>query len=56
MCIRDRLQNPKVELASIDPATGLGSILSSQSTDKLKRTADITGLDFARFTLSLIHI
>lgn len=48
------LQNPKVELASIDPATGLGAILSSQSTDKLKRTADITGLDFARFTRSML--
>lgn len=55
---RDRLdgelQNPKVELASVDPATGLGTILSNQSTDKLKRTADITGLDFARFTRSML--
>ncbi|MCB8745937.1 AAA family ATPase [Rhodoferax sp. U2-2l] len=48
------LQNPKVELASVDPATGLGTILSNQSTDKLKRTADITGLDFARFTRSML--
>ena len=55
---RDRLdgelQNPKVELSSVDPATGLGTILSNQSTDKLKRTADITGLDFARFTRSML--
>ncbi len=48
------LQDPKVELASVDTATGLGMILSSQSTDKLKRTADITGLDFARFTRSML--
>jgi exonuclease SbcC len=48
------LQNPKVELASIDPATGLGTILSSQSNDKLKRIAEITGLDFARFTRSML--
>ncbi len=48
------LQNPKVELARIDPATGLGTILSSQSNDKLKRTAEITGLDFGRFTRSML--
>jgi exonuclease SbcC len=48
------LQNPKAELASIDPATGLGTILSSQSNDKLKRIAEITGLDFARFTRSML--
>ena len=55
---RDRaegeLQNPKVELASVDPATGLGTIVSSQSNDKLKRVAEITGLDFARFTRSML--
>ena len=43
------LQAPKVELA-----TGDGTILSSQSGDKLKRMADITGLDFARFTKSML--
>ena len=48
------LQNPRVELASIDPDTGLGTILSSQSNDKLKRVAEITGLDFARFTRSML--
>ena len=48
------LQNPKVELASVDPATGLGTILSSLSNDKLKRIAEITGLDFARFTRSML--
>jgi exonuclease SbcC len=48
------LQNPKVELASVNQATGLGTILSSQSVDKLKRVAEITGLDFARFTRSML--
>lgn len=48
------LQNPKVELACIDPATGVGTILSSLSNDKLKRVAEITGLDFARFTRSML--
>ena len=48
------LQNPKVELAQVDAATGLGTIVSSQSNDKLKRVADITGLDFARFTRSML--
>ena len=48
------LQNPKVELASLDAATGLGTILSHLSSDKLKRVAEITGLDFARFTRSML--
>ncbi len=48
------LQNPKVELARVDAATGLGTIVSSQSNDKLKRVAEITGLDFARFTRSML--
>ena len=48
------LQNPKVELAQVDAATGLGTIVSSQSNDKLKRVAEITGLDFARFTRSML--
>ena len=43
------LQAPKVELASGD-----GTILSSQSNDKLKRIAEITGLDFPRFTKSML--
>ena len=43
------LQAPKVELA-----TGDGTILSSQSGDKLRRIADITGLDFPRFTKSML--
>ncbi|AYM94912.1 chromosome segregation protein SMC [Acidovorax sp. 1608163] len=48
------LQDPKVELAQVDPATGLGTILSSQSNDKLRRVADVTGLDFGRFTRSML--
>lgn len=48
------LQAPKVELASVDRSSGLGTILSSQSNDKLKRIADITGLDFPRFTKSML--
>lgn len=43
------LQAPKVELASGD-----GTILSTQTNDKLKRIADITGLDFPRFTKSML--
>ncbi len=48
------LQDARVELASVEPTTGLGTILSSHSNDKLKRIADITGLDFARFTRSML--
>ncbi|MGL6070988.1 AAA family ATPase, partial [Craterilacuibacter sp.] len=43
------LQAPKVELALAD-----GSILSSQIHDKLKQVEAITGLDFARFTKSML--
>lgn len=50
---RDRidgaLQAPRVELAVAD-----GEILSTQSNDKLKRVAAITGLDFPRFTRSML--
>ncbi|MDO8777767.1 MAG: AAA family ATPase [Burkholderiaceae bacterium] len=48
------LQAPKVELASVDRTSGTGTILSSQSNDKLKRIAEITGLDFPRFTKSML--
>lgn len=48
------LQGPKVELSIVDRATGTGTILSSQSNDKLKRIAEITGLDFPRFTKSIL--
>lgn len=43
------LQQPKVELAAGD-----GRILSTQSNDKLKRIEAITGLDFPRFTKSML--
>ncbi|MEG0446309.1 MAG: AAA family ATPase, partial [Comamonas sp.] len=44
------LQAPRVELALV----GDGQILSSQSNDKLKAMAHITGLDFERFTKSML--
>lgn len=47
------LQAPKVELAAVAP-NGDGSILSTQTNDKLKRIAEITGLDFPRFTKSML--
>jgi len=47
------LQAPKVELASV-AANGDGSILSTQANNKLKRIAEITGLDFPRFTKSML--
>ena len=52
-CARDKvggaLQAPKVELA-----TGDGTILSEKSGEKLKLIASITGLDFPRFTKSML--
>ena len=44
------LQAPKVELARVAD----GHILSSQSGDKLRQIAQLTGLDFARFTKSML--
>jgi exonuclease SbcC len=38
----------------VELARGDGSILSSQTRDKLEQTAAITGLDFARFTKSML--
>lgn len=48
------LQPPKVELARIDAATGTGHILTTHSKDKTRRIAEITGLDFGRFTKSML--
>ena len=48
------LQPPKVELAQIDAATGTGTILTTHSNEKLKRIAALTGLDFERFTKSML--
>ncbi|MFG5778721.1 AAA family ATPase [Comamonas sp. J-3] len=44
------LQAPKVELARVAD----GQILSNHSSDKLKQMAQITGLDFERFTKSML--
>lgn len=43
------LQAPKVELARAD-----GEILASQVHDKLRQVEALTGLDFARFTKSIL--
>lgn len=47
------LQAPKVELAVV-ASNGGGTIISTQSNDKLRRIAEITGLDFPRFTKSML--
>ena len=55
---RDRvdgaLQPAKVELAQLTGDGEAGDILSSHSGDKLRRIAALTGLDFARFTRSML--
>ncbi len=43
------LQSPKVELARLD-----GTILTDRSASKLDQIEEITGLDFARFTKSMM--
>lgn len=48
------LQAPKVELVRIDRATGEGEILTDKINDKLKQTEVLTGLDFERFTKSML--
>ncbi len=52
--VEGALQPPRVELVSVDRASGVGTILSSQSKDKLIQIAGITGLDFPRFTKSML--
>ena len=44
-----KLQNPQVELAKLD-----GTIITSRINDKLKKVSEITGLDFGRFTKSMM--
>lgn len=44
-----RLQPPQVELARAD-----GTIIASQTKEKLRRVVEITGLDFKRFTKSIL--
>ncbi|MDO9321737.1 MAG: exonuclease subunit SbcC, partial [Pseudomonas sp.] len=48
------LQAPKVELVQIDRATGVGQILTDKLNEKLKLTESLTGLDFERFTKSML--
>src|ERR1700710_1166348 len=43
------LQAPKVELARLD-----GTIMTERIVDKLKKVEEITGLDFGRFTKSMM--
>jgi len=47
--IDGNLQAAKVELATLD-----GSILTDKTSEKLKLTEQLTGLDFARFTRSML--
>lgn len=49
MSPKGRLQPPQVELAAGD-----GRILASQAKEKLNRTIALTGLDFNRFTKSIL--
>lgn len=48
------LQAPKVELVQIDQADGTGQILTDKLNEKLKLTESLTGLDFERFTKSML--
>ncbi len=48
------LQAPKVELARIDAESGEGSILTDKINEKYRLTESLTGLDFERFTKSML--
>ncbi len=48
------LQAPKVELAKVDANTGEGEILSDKINEKYRLTESLTGLDFERFTKSML--
>ncbi|MGE8397623.1 MAG: AAA family ATPase, partial [Comamonas sp.] len=48
------LQSPKVELAQVSEDSAEGQILTTHSNEKIKRVAAITGLDFGRFTKSML--
>lgn len=48
------LQAPKVELAKVDVATGVGEILTDKINEKYRLTESLTGLDFERFTKSML--
>lgn len=47
--VNGKLQAPKVELAKLD-----GTILTTRIQDKLKLTEELSGLDFGRFTKSML--
>lgn len=47
--VEGKLQAPKVELATLD-----GTILTTRIQDKLKLTEELSGLDFGRFTKSML--
>ncbi len=48
------LQAPKVELVKVDGATGEGEILTDKINEKYRLTESLTGLDFERFTKSML--
>ncbi|MGY4534162.1 exonuclease SbcC [Pseudomonas sp. TE3786] len=48
------LQPPKVELAKVDAGTGEGEILTDKINEKYRLTESLTGLDFERFTKSML--
>lgn len=48
------LQAPRVELAQFNNVTGEGQILASQSKEKLTLLESLSGLDYERFTRSII--
>ncbi|SDO17483.1 AAA family ATPase [Pseudomonas jinjuensis] len=48
------LQAPKVELCEIEGEDGSGRILTDKISDKLRQTESLTGLDFERFTKSML--
>ena len=48
------LQSPKVELAQVNTDSAEAQILTTHSNEKIKRVAAITGLDFGRFTKSML--
>ncbi len=55
---RDRidgnLQAPRAELVKVDPVTGEGEILTDKLIPKLRLIEELTGLDFERFTKSML--
>ncbi|MGH8353484.1 MAG: AAA family ATPase, partial [Pseudomonas sp.] len=48
------LQAPKVELARIEQEGGAGEILTDKINEKLRLTESLSGLDFERFTKSML--